>query len=116
MRTMNRAPLLAEITVVRQCELCDTPLEYALDERQLTFAGHSPELCRVGTLERIRTLEDALKAKDELYQVQAAEFARRVDEHLVKHGMPTLAERQRLAEVNARLAAISPAGLRGLEP
>lgn len=113
---MNPTPLLAEVTVIRRCELCDIPLEYALDERQLTFAGHSPELCRVGTLERIRGLQDALKAKDELYQVQAAEFARRVDELLARHGLPTLAERQRLAEVNAPLAAISPTGLRGLEP
>jgi hypothetical protein len=113
---MNTTPRLAEVTVIRRCELCDTPLEYALGDRQLEFAGHSPELCRVGTLERIRGLQDALKAKDALYQTQAAEFARRVDEHLARHGLPTLAERQRLAEVNARLAAISPTGLRGLEP
>jgi len=113
---MNRTPLLAEITVIRRCELCDTPLEYALDERQLEFAGHSPELCRVGTLQRIRTLLDALKGKDEQWQHAAEQFARQVDAILAKHGLPTLAERQRLAEVNARLAAISLAGLRGLEP
>lgn len=107
---------LAEMTVIRRCELCDAPLEYALDERQLKFAGHSPELCRVGTLERIRGLQDALKAKDEQWQLAAEQFARQVDAILAKHGLPTLAERQRLAEVNARLATISPAGLRGLEP
>lgn len=42
---------LAEITVTRRCELCDIPLEYVLDEWRLEFAGHSAELCRVGTLE-----------------------------------------------------------------
>jgi hypothetical protein len=113
---MNRTPFLAEVTVIRRCELCDVPLEYALDERHLEFAGHSPELCRVGTLELIRGLQDALKAKDELWQHAAEQFAHRVDEILAKHGLPTLAERQRLAELNARLAAISPTGLRGLEP
>ena len=113
---MNRTPLLAEVTVTRRCELCDTPLEYTLGDRQLEFAGHSSELCRVGTLERIRGLQDALKAKDELWQHAVERFARQVDAILARHGLPTLAERQRLAEVDARLAAISPAGFRGLEP
>jgi hypothetical protein len=113
---MNLTPLLAEITVIRRCELCDTPLEYALGERQFEFAGHSPELCRVGTLEWIRRLQDAINAKEELSQLAAEQFARQVDAIMAMHGLPTLAERQRLAEVNARLAAVSPTGLRGLEP
>jgi hypothetical protein len=84
--------MLFDITVIRRCELCDVPLEYALGDRRLDFTGHSPELCRVGTLDRIRTLQDSLAAKDELHQIQAAEFARRVDEILAKHGLPTLHE------------------------
>lgn len=96
---------LAEMTVLRRCELCDTPLEYAIDDRRLEFAGHSPELCQVGTLERIRGLQAALKAQQELHQHAAATFARQVDEILVGHKLPTLAERARMAEVKARLAA-----------
>lgn len=95
---------LADMTVLSRCELCDTPLEYMLLGTRFRFTGHSPELCRVGTLERIRNLEAALKAKDELYQHAAAQFVRQVDELLTGHGLATLAQRAETNEVRRLMA------------
>jgi hypothetical protein len=102
-----------EMTVLQRCELCDIPLAYALaDGSGFVFAGHSPELCRAGTIERIQALEAAVKAQYSLYGYAAAEIARQVDAHLIAHGLPTLTVQRDEANRMRRELAMQLAGIR----
>ena len=64
-----------------------------------------PRRC-VATLQRIRDLQAALKAKDENWQRAAEEYTRQVDKHLVEHGLPA-----RTQEAHVQLAAMPQLGI-----
>lgn len=78
---------------VVKCQWCATPLEWTQNGQRWKLKAHTDDFCRGATRQRVRDLEQALVAQRETWEHAAKSHARRLDEYLRKHGLPTPDER-----------------------
>lgn len=81
------------VTPTKRCDLCDTVLEFEADGQRFAFTAHTPELCRAGTIERIRHLQQALVTQQEVAERAIRRVVRDADRTLADAGLETLTER-----------------------
>ena len=87
--------------VTKKCPYCDTPLEFMTCGKKMVFTAHDDTYCHRVTRERVKMLEVALLAQREAYERSVEQHLRAVDDMLAKEGLPSMAQRAKVAELDA---------------